>query len=188
MTEKEKQDNQKRMEALLASTGREGMKKVISYLRDNDFYSIPSSLRRHHNWEGGLAQHCLGVYDRLKTTGGDLPEDSVIIVSLLHDICKARKIYRNSKGEWSERSDSELHIKGHGRRSVHLLEKICGLKLSKEERNAIRWHMGGYNLPKEDLRDFFANKNNRLWRLLYNADRYDASKNSGLKSSSDTNN
>ena len=171
-----KNANQDHIETLLRSTGREGIESVITYLRDNDFYSIPSSLHRHHNWEGGLAQHCLGVYDRLKATGKDLPEDSIIIVSLLHDICKARKIYKNSKGEWAERHDDELHIKGHGRRSVQLLEKICGLKLSKEERNAIRWHMGGYNLPKDELREFFANKNNTLWRLLYNADRYDAPK------------
>lgn len=172
-----KNANQDHIETLLRSTGREGIESVITYLRDNDFYSIPSSLHRHHNWEGGLAQHCLGVYDRLQATGKDLPEDSIIIVSLLHDICKARKIYKNSKGEWAERHDDELHIKGHGRRSVQLLEKTCGLKLSKEERNAIRWHMGGYNLPKDELREFFANKNNTLWRLLYNADRYDASKN-----------
>lgn len=176
MTEKEIQDNKEKIETLLRSTGREGIERVISYLGDNNFYSIPSSLHRHHNWDGGLAQHCLGVYDRLQVTGEDLPADSVILVSLLHDICKARKIYKDSKGKWAERPDAELHIKGHGRRSVQLLEKACGLKLTDKERGAIRWHMGGYNLSKEEVRDFYANKSNNLWRLLYNADRYDASK------------
>lgn len=169
--------NKERFISLLKSTSREGIDNVLRYLDDNDFYSIPSSLRRHHNWEGGLAQHSLGVYDRLKTTAGDtLPQDSLILVALLHDVCKARKIYKDKHGAWAERREDELHYKGHGWRSVKLLEKTCGLRLTPEERNAIRWHMGGYNLPKEEIRDFFANKSNNLWRLLYNADRYDASK------------
>ena len=179
MTQQEITDNKVRIEELLRSTGREGIGGVIAYLRDNNFYSVPSSLRRHHNWEGGLAQHCLGVYDRLKTTGKNLPADSIIITSLLHDVCKARKIFKNRNGSWTERHDDELYFKGHGMRSVNLLEKTCGLKLTSDERNAIRWHMGGWKIgerPKEEIREFFATKKSDLWRLLYNADRYDASK------------
>lgn len=176
MSEEELKHNRERIETLLKSTGREGIDRVLDYLEKHDFYSVPSSLRRHHNWEGGLAQHCLGVYDRLKATGQDLPEDSVAITALLHDICKVRKLHKDGAGHWTERSDDELHYKGHGSRSVRLLEKTCGLRLTDDERGAIRWHMGGYMLPREETRDFFANKNNRLWRLLHNADRYDASK------------
>ena len=176
MTDPEILANKERIESLLKSTEREGIDNVLRYLEENDFYSMPSSLRRHHNWEGGLAQHCLGVYDRLKITGSELPADSVIITSLLHDICKARKLYKNTEGKWTERPEEELHYKGHGWRSVKLLEKTCGLKLTEDERNAIRWHMGGYMIPKEEVREFFSNKNNNLWRLLHNADRYDASK------------
>lgn len=169
--------NRDRIISLLHSTGREGMNRVIEYLDGNDFFSMPSSLQRHHNWDGGLAQHCIGVYERLKKTGEDLPSDSVIITSFLHDICKARKIYKSKEGEWKMRSEEDLHIPGHGSRSVKLLEKL-GLSLTPEERSAIRWHMGGWKLnekSKGDIRDFHANKKNDLWRLLYNADRYDAS-------------
>lgn len=176
MTAEEILANEKRIKTLLKSTGREGIENVLDYLDKHDFYHVPSSLRRHHNWTGGLAQHCLGVYDRLKATGEGLPEDSVILTALLHDICKLRKIYRDSNGQWKERPDGELHYKGHGARSVKILENTCDLRLTPDERKAIRFHMGGYNLPKEDLREFFANKNNPLWRLLMNADRYDASK------------
>ena len=176
MTGKEMLANKDRIKTLLKSTGRRGIENVLDYLEKNDFYEVPSSLRRHHNWPGGLAQHCLGVYDRLKATGEGLPEDSMILTALLHDICKVRKIYKDSNGKWKERPDTELHYRGHGSRSVKLLEKTCGLQLTPEERKAIRFHMGGYNLPKEDLREFFANKNNSLWRLLMNADRYNASK------------
>lgn len=176
ITEQEIQNNKERIKSLLRSTGRDGIENVISYLDKHDFYHVPSSLHRHHNWIGGLAQHCLGVYDRLKITGEQLPEDSLILTALLHDICKAGKFYKNQGGKWVERKEEDLHYKGHGIRSVKLLEKTCGLKLSKDERNAIRWHMGGYQLPKEEMREFFANKNNQLWRLLHNADRYNASK------------
>lgn len=175
MTEQEIQENKQRIETLLRSTGRKGIENVIEYLEKNDFYHVPSSLHRHHNWTGGLAQHALGVYDRLKATGQTLPEDSMTIAALLHDICKTRKHYRDKQGRWKERPDSELHYKGHGLRSIALLEKTCGLPLTKEERGAIRWHMGGYNIAKDQARDFFANKNNTLWRLLLNADRYNAS-------------
>lgn len=175
MTPEELSANRERFVTLLRDTGREGIENVLDYLERHDFYFMPSSLHRHHNWPGGLAQHCLGVYDRLSETAPDLPEDSKILTALLHDICKVRKLYKDDSGKWRERPEDALHYKGHGRRSVSLLEKVCGLKLDDSERRAIRFHMGGYRLPKEDLREFFANKSNDLWRLLMNADRYDAS-------------
>ena len=176
LTEQQITDNRDRIIRLLQSTKRRGMDEVVKYLDDNGFFVVPSSLNRHHNWRGGLAQHALGVYDRLEKTGGELPEESRIITSLLHDICKARLYYYDNEGNLCQRDPSELHISGHGARSVRLLEN-CGLELTEEEKGAIRWHMGGYNLDKSELRDFFRNKNNELWRLHYNADRYDASHN-----------
>lgn len=140
---------------------------------------MPSSLNRHHNWEGGLAEHCLGVYDRLSITGEKLPRDSKIITAILHDICKVRKIYKNKNGKWMERKEEELYYPGHGLRSVKVLEKL-GLDLTSEERRAIRWHMGGWKIhekPHQVIRDFYATKKSELWRQLYNADRYDAGHN-----------
>lgn len=180
LTQEEINYNKDKIVQLLKSTEREGMDKVIEYLEKNNFFQIPSSLNRHHNWEGGLAQHCLGVYDRLSKTGEKLPEDRKIISSFLHDICKARKIYMNKKGEWKERKDEELHIPGHGSRSVKILEHL-GLVLTPDEKRAIRWHMGGWKIgekSKEEIREFFINKKSELWKLLHNADRYDASHNS----------
>lgn len=176
------ENNRHQIESLLRSTGREGVEDVIRYLSDNDFYSMPSSLSRHHNWEGGLAQHVIGVYDRLSSTGKNLPTESVIITSLLHDICKIRKLYKNDKGDWTERPEKDLHIKGHGSRSVRILENL-GLRLTPQEKGAIRWHMGGWKIgerSKDEIRDFYANKKNELWRLLMNADRYDAAKSRSL--------
>ena len=177
MSEKEIEENKRKIISLLQSTKREGIDNVIEYLEKNNFFEIPSSLHRHHNWKGGLSQHCLGVYDRLSQTGESLPTDSKIITSFLHDICKARKIYKDENGEWKERKDDELHIPGHGERSVKLLEGL-GLSMKPEEKKAIRWHMGGWKIgekSKEEIRDFFSTKKSDLWRLLHNADRYDSS-------------
>lgn len=175
----EEEKNRDKIISLLQSTGREGIEDVIEYLDKYNFFTIPSSIHRHHNWEGGLAQHCLGVYDRLSKTGESLPQDSVILTSLLHDICKTGKYYQDEKGEWKEIPESELDIPGHGDRSVKILENL-GLRLDPEEKKTIRWHMGGWKIaerPKEEIRDFFSTKKSDLWRLLHNADRYDASHN-----------
>lgn len=61
LTEQEVNENREKIISLLRSTRRNGMEKVIGYLNDSGFFSVPSSTRRHHNWRGGLAQHCLGV-------------------------------------------------------------------------------------------------------------------------------
>lgn len=177
LTKEQISENRERFISLLKSIGRAGTEDVIDFLDENDFFNIPSSLHRHHNWEGGLAEHCLGVFDRLKKTGEQLPEDSVIATSLLHDICKAGKVIKDDTGEWVERNDEELDIPGHGERSVKLLEKL-GFPLTSEEKGAIKWHRGGWKIadyPKEEIKDFFATKRSDLWRLLHNADRYDAS-------------
>lgn len=179
LTEQEIKENKERFISLLDSVKRNGIENVKDYLEKNDFFNMPSSLNRHHNWEGGLTQHCLGVYDRLSQTGTSLPPESIILTSLLHDVCKARKLYKNKKGEWKEREEDQLHIPGHGNRSVKILEKL-GLELTPEEKKAIRWHMGGWKIgerSKDEIRDFFATKKSDLWRLLHNADRYNASHN-----------
>ena len=173
------EENREKIISLLQSTKREGIDNVISYLENNGFFEMPSSLHRHHNWEGGLAQHCLGVYNRLKETGKDLKNENIILTSFLHDICKLGKIYKDDNGHWMERCEEELKIPGHGGRSVKILENL-GLMLTPDEKRAIRWHMGGWKIgekSKEEIRDFFATKKSDLWRLLYNADRYDASHN-----------
>lgn len=48
-------DNKKEIVRLLNKTYREGMKNVLLYLEESGFYEAPSSINRHHNWKGGLA-------------------------------------------------------------------------------------------------------------------------------------
>lgn len=144
--------------ALLKSVKREGMEELMEFLERTDFYTAPASTRFHNCFEGGLAEHSLNVYHALKElTKGKWPEDTIILVGLLHDLCKIN-LYkvemRNKKdpetGTWYQEpyytSDDRMPL-GHGEKSVMLISEF--IKLTKEELYAIRWHMGGYE-PKEN--------------------------------------
>ena len=48
---------------LLQSTNREGMDKLLEFLEKSDFYTAPASTRYHGNYEGGLLEHSMKVYE-----------------------------------------------------------------------------------------------------------------------------
>lgn len=144
---------------LLQSTNREGMDKLLEFLEKSDFYTAPASTRYHGNYEGGLLEHSMKVYEifkeKIKQSGLQTPEESVIISALLHDICKTNfyKIdYRNAKnalGVWEKvpyYTIEDTIPYGHGEKSVMMITEY--MKLTPEEKYSIRWHMG-YTEPKE---------------------------------------
>ena len=77
------------------------------------FVRMPASCRKHNCYEGGLAKHSLTVCqmaqmlrEQILSIRPDLapllPMDSVIIASLLHDVCKSgiyQKVTRKQKNE-----------------------------------------------------------------------------------------
>ena len=147
---------------LLRSTNREGIEDLIKFIEEStDFFKAPASTRFHGNYEGGLLTHSLKVYEILKEklkhapVEMNIPEDTVKIVALLHDICKVNfyKVdYRNAKNElgvWEKvpyyTVDDTIPY-GHGEKSVMMISKF--INLSMEEMYAIRWHMG-FSEPKE---------------------------------------
>ncbi|MBP3502027.1 MAG: hydrolase [Clostridia bacterium] len=146
---------------LLRSTNREGIEELISFLEKTDFFKAPASTRFHGSYEGGLVEHSLKVYEILdhkvknNVLNLEIPDDTVKIVSLLHDICKLNfyKVdYRNAKnslGEWEKvpyyTVDDTIPY-GHGEKSVMMISEY--IKLTPEEKYSIRWHMG-YTEPKE---------------------------------------
>lgn len=147
---------------LLRSTKREGIEDVINFLEKSDFFKAPASTRFHGDYEGGLAEHSMSVYNLLKEKVKsspvpiDTPEESLIIMALLHDICKANfyKVdYRNAKNElgvWEKvpyYTIEDTIPYGHGEKSVMMLTEY--IKLTNEEKYAIRWHMG-FSEPKEN--------------------------------------
>lgn len=158
--------------AMLLSTKRDGMENVVKYLDDSGFFIVPSSINRHHNWQGGLAEHSLGVYQIAQKEAGDLPKESVIIAGLLHDVCKAEKLYYDKDGILHHR---QTHIYGHGYRSVKILQQ-CGLELMEDERLAIRWHMGGHHARENERDDVMKARQSKLWQVIHKADQLDASK------------
>lgn len=147
---------------LLRSTNREGMEELINFIVEKtDFFTAPASTRFHGCHEGGLLEHSMKVYEildyKVKNNVIDLyaGADTIIIVALLHDLCKANfyKVdYRNAKnarGEWEKvpyyTIDDTIPY-GHGEKSVMMLTEY--IKLTPEEKYCIRWHMG-FSEPKE---------------------------------------
>ena len=147
--------------SLLRSTKREGMEKLIEFIEKTDFFKAPASTKYHGNYEGGLLEHSMKVYEILKEKVKNSPieinvsEESLIIIALLHDICKVNfyKVdYRNAKNEFGEWEKVPYYTiedtipYGHGEKSVMMLTEY--IKLTSEEKYCIRWHMG-FTEPKE---------------------------------------
>ena len=124
---------------ILMQVKREGIEELINFLEKSDFFKAPASTRFHGDYEGGLVEHSLKVYEILKhkvencITEIDIPEESIIIIGLLHDICKTNfyKVdYRNAKnalGVWEKvpyyTIDDTIPY-GHGEKSVMLFAGI----------------------------------------------------------------
>ena len=81
-----------RFVALLKTCERSGIDKIIEYLtEETDFFQAPASTKFHGCHEQGLLEHSLNVFDVLASMPYTKNEnyESIIICSLLHDICKA---------------------------------------------------------------------------------------------------
>ena len=140
---------------------REGADKLLDYLLSDasDFFTAPASSRVHCSYEGGLCDHSINVYECLDTYlkserakdwfGLSYSDESIAIVSLLHDLCKVniyKKGFRNvkdEKGMWQRVDTFEYDDRlpyGHGEKSVYIISGY--MKLTREEAFAIRYHMG----------------------------------------------
>jgi len=170
------EENIQRFENTLMQYKREGMDKLIDYIRKSDFYTAPASTRFHSCHEGGLLEHSLNVYDCLMQKRndpvwaeilGDIGSESIAISALLHDLCKTnyyivefknKKVYSdtgskrdgNGRFDWQTVPGYTVEDQipyGHGEKSVMMIESFMQLK--PVERYAIRWHMG-FTEPKEN--------------------------------------
>jgi hypothetical protein len=152
---------------LLQATERERIDKVIDYLTNkSDYFTAPASTAFHGNYPGGLAEHSLNVYNvamKVKAAmveikpelASRLSDESIAIVTLLHDLCKTNiykveKKNRKVNGVWVETDaygvDYSKFPLGHGEKSVIMLLSL-GFPLTKDEMLAIRWHMTAWELP-----------------------------------------
>lgn len=140
---------------------RPGADRLLDYLLSDssDFFTAPASTRYHGAYEGGLCEHSINVYECLKSYlererakevyNLDYSDETIALVSLLHDLCKVnlyRTSFRNAKNEmgvWEKVPYFEYHDMlpyGHGEKSVYIISGF--MRLTREEAFAIRWHMG----------------------------------------------
>ena len=154
MADKLKENREKFLE-LLSKVKRTGIEKLIDWIDGStDFFIAPASTKYHGDFEGGLVEHSLNVYEvfKKKCASYDIgfTEEQIIICALLHDICKANfyeKTTRNKKddktGQWIKvpfyKCKDEFPY-GHGEKSVYIVRSF--IKLNRDEAFAIRWHMG----------------------------------------------
>ena len=141
---------------------RSGSDKLLEWLEETDFFSAPASTRFHGNYEGGLCEHSVNVYEELVRLLKAYPEvrvtaETAAIVTLLHDLCKIgcyKQELRNTKvGEhWVKRPvyvfDEDFCYGGHGSKSVYLAQKY--MNLTDQEAVAINCHMGAWDRAPGD--------------------------------------
>ena len=169
---------------LLRSTKREGVEETLEDLGSMGFFDAPASAGHHLNKKGGLVLHSLNTYkaalavwEAMKTIepthATEVHLDSIIIASLLHDVCKSDiykptvKRRKTSIGTWEDCEGYKVTYKkfpmGHGEKSLVLLH-CSGLILSDDEMLAIRWHMGAWGVNMTSLED---TRNYDVARKLY---------------------
>ena len=140
---------------------REGADKLLNYLLSDscDFFTAPASTRFHSAYAGGLLDHSVNVYhclkdylerprvkEQYKLSASD---ETIAIVSLLHDLCKincykpSTRNVKDEHGVWHTvptfSFDDEMPY-GHGEKSVYIISGY--MRLTREEAFAIRYHMG----------------------------------------------
>ena len=150
---------------------REGAQELLAWLTgaNSDFFTAPASTRYHSAYEGGLLEHSINVYECLRDYlarnkvrdefGLSYTDETIAIVSLLHDLCKVnvyRVSTRNVKdpvtGQWKPMPYYEFDDNlpyGHGEKSVYVISGF--MRLTREEAFAIRYHMGFSN--EDDARN-----------------------------------
>lgn len=171
--------NIERFENLLMSVKRDGIENLLEFIRKSDFYTAPASYRFHLAEEGGLLIHSLHVYDCLMNKKNnplwsamlkDVDDETLIVVALLHDICKTyyygtelknqktydeekvkvanpRMVKHDANGDfiWETVPAYTIDDKyplGHGSKSIIFAMQY--IKLSMTEIAAIIHHMGAY--------------------------------------------
>lgn len=151
---------------------RPGIENLMKWLETTDFFTAPASTRFHLSVEGGLCEHSLNVFKRLKREviseyeyESPYSDESIALTALFHDTCKAnvykiemRNVKNQETGKWEQAPyytfDDTLPM-GHGEKSVYILNGF--IRLTREEAMAVMWHMGGFDVRVKGG-DFSVNK------------------------------
>ena len=161
--------------ALLRSTNRDKIENLINQITSLGYFEAPGSLN-HHRFKGGLVSHSLETYhkalqlrDKKILEGFDpseMPDDSIIIAALMHDLCKADALRYTQ----TIHRTIELKQTDHSARSVRLIEK-SEFQITPAEKEAILWHMGGKKKEKDLQKRLAYFKSHPLSDIIYWADK-----------------
>ena len=159
--------------ALLRRVNRQNanIEGLINKLDESDFFYAPASTRYHNSCYGGLLAHLLNVYNNLealvkmKKLEEVIPEESIIICGLLHDLSKMnfyapsvrnKKVYSSdgskfddlgrfdwvSEKSWTVRPENERLVFGNHEENSEFMVR-CYIPLKVEESAAILSHHAG---------------------------------------------
>ena len=177
MTEELLKENQEKFCELLRSIERKGanIEGLISKLESSDFFEAPASAKYHNSMKGGLVDHCLNVYYNLESLVKNkhlqdlIPEESIIICGLLHDMVKmnyyervarnVKKCYRYGKKrdelgtfDWvaelgyKVRDEEERFIYGnHEETSEFMIRQYIPLHVEESAAILVHHHSLGYD-------------------------------------------
>ena len=180
---------QEKITELLLSTKREGIENLIKHMEEQGFFKAPCSTQYHLSKEEGLAEHSCNVleiaFEIARVLYPEIPRDSLIICSLLHDIGKmgqynkpnyvpnmlkgrATKANPNPEPYQSTAkpyiSNPELLYVDHEVRALSIISKF--IDLTEEEQQAILWHNGLYGSFKYQIQG----NETPLYLILHYAD------------------
>lgn len=124
--------------------------EIMSSLDDIGFFDAPASSKHHECYPGGLCEHSLKVANiliQLTKDNGLFWErkESPAIIGILHDLCKCDQYILCEDGTYTWNKSQEVY--GHGDKSLFVAGRL-GFKLTNEELNCIRWHMGAFDSKK----------------------------------------
>lgn len=170
-------ERQKFEAVFCAQVKRSGSAVMLRVLDEIGFFEAPASTKYHGNYKGGLVEHSNNVCRRLLWLAADQAQregrqrystETLVIVSLLHDVCKARAYRETAEGGFVY--DTNDYPYGHGEKSVYMI--MNWMMLKDEEALAIRWHMGAYDAAaRSDLRELSrAMERSKLVTMLHLAD------------------
>lgn len=134
---------------------RKGVDKLLEHLeKETDFFTAPCSTKFHLNYRGGLCEHsinvftaicCLATIDNEQMLEDKSVMESLAIIALFHDLCKADyyEVNPSTYGKAAPYIVNDQFPCGHGEKSV--IEIMQFMRLKREEILAIRWHMGAWD-------------------------------------------
>ena len=168
--------------SFLDKVKRDGIEDLKKFLINSSFFECPASQYYHANYPGGLAWHsvnltkiAIGLNKIYKT---NIPEESIIISGLCHDLCKIdnykieQKWKKDENGKWvpyKTYGNNNLPQCQHGPQSALIAARYIRLKEIEEQ--AICWHMGSFGQSEAENRAMGnAMYKNKLVLIIQQAD------------------